>query len=646
MADQAFELDVFGDLIEEAAIVGRLAENEKSFRAAYTAFRAGNRSAFQNALKELGLLPRCELICEWIRVKECVLLCLELCGRPPVLQRAPNPRVLAEAIVRITSDEQAVRRLAQAIEKRDPAAFKRLVAAYKLEPICHLFCHWVCFVHYRLVCRWVCTPDLRERPDLVAELQASGQAIRALLTSKKAFDQAVAASNAGDAEKLGNVIRAAGLFQFCPRICFFFCSWRCVLVCLTLCREFPPTPIADPVGEAYAFAKVTQELAQRPADLGRLSAAVGAGDLKTFMAVVGELRLQRYCIQLCHWLCFLRCRRFCIVVCPPVYPWFSQIGTYDYTSDINSGTGGNGLTVSGGYAFFLTMRLNGALAPSLGGDPYEYRFEVVKTDASGTPSGSWTPVLPAQIAATQIGVWQPTNKKVWVNNAAPGPGEHVTTISADGWVQVPQSIGGTFVPNGDLIKLISQTLDPWPHHDESGVTTGNPAKHPLVTDQYYGIRMRVRKQGDTGAGADAGTCTHVAIDNTLYDNVKPHPAWDGGAAFPPGQYGVVMVNVDELGTTGCQGITNKLTVKFTAAHPNLGGVSISMTGGGGTWPFTLPTLPEPGDWYGTAIPNGWTVNDLKPCAYLITLEETILLTTGDDALIPQYDHIAFCKKPG
>ena len=55
-----------------------------------------------------------------------------------------------------------------------------------------------------------------------------------------------------------------------------------------------------------------------------------------------------------------------------------------------------------------------------------------------------------------------------------------------------------------------------------------------------------------------------------------------------------------------------------------------MTGGGSTWPFTLPAVPETGDWYGTAKPDGWTVDDLKPCAYMITLEETVLLTTGDE----------------
>jgi len=91
-------------------------------------------------------------------------------------------------------------------------------------------------------------------------------------------------------------------------------------------------------------------------------------------------------------------------------------------------------------------------------------------------------------------------------------------------------------------------------------------------------------------------------------------------------------------------------VLFTAAHPNLGSAAISMTGGGGTHTFDLPptTLPPagPGEWYGTATPHGgWTVNDLEPCAYLVTLEITVLLTDGDTNLTPLYDQIAFCKAP-
>jgi len=118
---------------------------------------------------------------------------------------------------------------------------------------------------------------LKERPDFVRELQLAVRGSAALLERKKVFDEAVAASNAGDSAKLQSVIENAGLFQYCNYICFFFCSWRCVLVCLRLCRQFPLAKVHDPIKEAYAFARATEQLAQRPAELERLSIAVGAG---------------------------------------------------------------------------------------------------------------------------------------------------------------------------------------------------------------------------------------------------------------------------------------------------------------------------------------------------------------------------------
>ena len=239
-----------------------------------------------------------------------------------------------------------------------------------------------------------------------------------------------------------------------------------------------------------------------------------------------------------------------------------------------------------------------------------------------------------------------SSKKYWVNNPTPGPGEFVVTPAADGWIKVPQDAGifGNFSSNGNQIDLISRSLTAFPSKDEAGVITGNAPAHPLVENKHFALRMRARKVGDTGDGIDAGTCNHVAIDNTFYDNVKPHPAWDGGAAFPPGQRAVCMVNIEELGPTGCQKITNSLTVKFTAAHPNLGSASMTMTGGGTTRTFNPPSGAAPGpEWFGTAAPTGFTVNDLDPCAYLITLQIAVLLTDGDIDVGSLYDQIAFCK---
>jgi hypothetical protein len=71
-----------------------------------------------------------------------------------------------------------------------------------------------------------------------------------------------------------------------------------------------------------------------------------------------------------------------------------------------------------------------------------------------------------------------------------------------------------------------------------------------------------------------------------------------------------------------------------------------MEGPGGPYAFDLnPAVAQnPGEaWHGTATPHGWTFASLPPCAYLLKLSVSVLLTTGDgvpDALV---DYIAFCK---
>ena len=109
-----------------------------------------------------------------------------------------------------------------------------------------------------------------------------------------------------------------------------------------------------------------------------------------------------------------------------------------------------------------------------------------------------------------------------------------------------------------------------------------------------------------------------------------------------GQLDVTSVNVQELIGSGCGGVTNSLTVLVTAAHPNLGVVSLSMAGGGTTWGFTLPAA-TPGQIAGAAT-NNFAVSDLPSCAYIVTLETQVLLTTGDSIPDPVYDQIAFCKR--
>lgn len=316
MADQSFERDVLKALGEEGGAVGALAGDEQAFRAAYEAFRKIDAAGFQDALDRVGIRERCFEICEWVRSKECVFLCLALAGPPKPVDQ-PDPRRLAEGIVRIAADGAALKELVRCVEQRDAAGFRKLVDAHKLGDLIHPFCHWVCVVRMRLVCRVVCSPQPVPRADLAHELRLAGRALRALLAHPDGFAAAVAASNSGDAQRLRAVIEGAQLVELCAFICEFFCSWRCVLACLRLVPIFEPIAVPDELDEAFAFAQATRQLADDQR-LAKLSEVVGAGDTGSFAELVGELGLQRFALQLCHWICTLRCRLFCIIVCPPI----------------------------------------------------------------------------------------------------------------------------------------------------------------------------------------------------------------------------------------------------------------------------------------------------------------------------------------
>lgn len=362
---------------------------------------------------------------------------------------------------------------------------------------------------------------------------------------------------------------------------------------------------------------------------------------------------------------------FCVELCvekeppppPDPLPVFTRVGGYKYSTQIASTPPGDGLTVTDDRAFYATLRLNGILSKRLNGNPMEYRFEVRDTDALGNPSGSgWTPVDPAQIARTEIGLWErydpdfpgdpdPVKTKTYTVNGVAGPDELVAPI-VGGWIRVPQESNvfgaeGYFSPNGNMIMLVSQTLAAWGSSDLTGLAAGNsataaPVSQALVQDRHFSLRMRVREVGNLGAGSIAGTCQHIAIDNTLYDNLLHHPSW---MAVPQsGALGVAMIDIAQLVANGCAEIGSDLDVLFTAEHPNLGGVTISMSGPGGPYAFTLPAAATPGqDWFGTATPSGFTVADLDPCAYIVGLSVQLLLTTGDSIPDNLYDQIAFCK---
>lgn len=634
MANKKFNYDAFRDLLEGASVVGQLAKDEKGFREAFEAFRSGEAKEYQAVLKRLGLFPRCSLVCEWIRIKECVFLCFELCGLPKPSDQTPNPRLLAEAIVRITSSEKLVRELAEALERRDRDVFQRIVSEYRLGPLCHLFCHWLCAVRYRLICRWVCSPQQIERPNLAQEFQSAGQALRQLLEHKNSFDQAVSASDAGDAEKLASVIKGAGLVPFCFFICEWFCSWRCALVCLTFCREFPPEQVKNHIEEALAFAKATQRLTQKPAEAERLIAAVSAGDVKAYVAIVKELELQRFCIQLCHWVCTLLCRQFCVLVCPPIFlhPWFTHVGDFSITADIDPGTGLTNKAEAGhggpNYGFFNCLSLLGfcpKFDPANPSDPMAYRFLYQPAGAPnptpitggfvcevlvGTRYTLWhgNPFTLQSVRIRGTGATSPTPP---ISTPAPAPPDHYLVPDAEGWVPVdPNALDDGF--DGRLMGFTSAVAFPG----------GPPAPGVLA-----GTAVPAGNQKNGVNAAIIFQATRVSTITAVNGGAAPDYTNQLAKIHINNWNEVSLLNLQEfLGGMSCSPVTNNLDILYTTDHELMNNWFIGMTTAATVVP--APLFPKGAGPRGGAGTDSHNTSTWPSCSYLITIGTQRSLTDG------------------
>ena len=467
------------DLQRAGAAIGAFAD-EDSFRALFDAFRAWDADSFQRLLRERGVIEACELVCQWVRSKECVLLCLELAGPPPAGE-LPEPLAFAQVVERITGDEELVERLAAAVSERDREAFGALVSELNIEPFRHLLCHWVCVIRGRLICRAMCGPVPPSRVRLVDELRRAGQVIAQLAANKEAFAAAAAAAATLDCEPLRAAIAQAGLRELCKIICEWFCSWRCTRVCLLLCRTYPYEAVENPLSEAFGFAQAAARLAGQPEVLARLTEAVSSDNAEEFEAIVNQYELQRYCIQLCHWICVVICRRFCFCVCPnPAgQPWFTTVGYFDIYSDIdatsgktNKGLPYSGLFFHGGphFAFTGCLQLGGfcpATSPTVPGAPMQYRFRydagaglvpitgaTVCTVEAGTRLVPWpqnlsgiagTVLVPTFQTVSIAGAPQPDPTPPAPGQAWTAPSAHVIVPDVQGWIPVdPAAIGGGF----------------------------------------------------------------------------------------------------------------------------------------------------------------------------------------------------------
>jgi hypothetical protein len=649
------------DVREAAVAIGRLAKQEPVFAAAVDALRAHDQESYRDILDRLKLTQQCDLVCDWICAKECVLLCLELCG-PPRIEPAqlPNPLDFAKLVIRVTSNEELVELLATAIQERDADSWKELIAKAKIEDgFCHLLCHWACMVHCRLVCGYVCGPVGGHRGHLIPELVSIGKSLSEFVRHEKAFAAAVGGFEKNNCEIARTAIASVQLGGHCRVICEWFCSWRCLRVCLTLCGPFPLERVDVSVKEMWQFAEAVGALAGKPA-LEELAIAAFDENAERFGALVKELKLERFCIQLCHWLCFFRCRVFCHCVCPnPAFdPWFTNVGWFDIYADIDATTGKTntslpypGLTSGGGphFAFFDCLQLGGwcpSTSPDFLGVPMKYRFTYDDGSGAGpqpitgarvctVEAGKRFVDWPVNLAGVAGAALTPQFQNVSISGApapdpippAPGdpwygPAAHTIVPDPDGWVDVdPNAIGGGFMV---LMGFASESVVP-----------GGPAP-----DDGAGNAVSAPKGGkDLAINFEATRTTVATVDfHNQLDKIHINN-WTEVNKLWFTEFGVGDC---------CNPIDATLGIEFTVDHEEMdsGAWSLSIGSCSGSAPGDITPAVSSGGVTVSARGGFGTIDEdtsaWLPCSYTASLDTRPGLTTGlnDRGVLP--NSLTFC----
>lgn len=500
MSNVSTNQDAASRLASQSDAIGRLAQDTGGFSAVVAAFESKDANAFRWVLDRLEMLPYCELICEWVRIKFGVLRCQEVCGTPVEKGETPSLQTFARAIVQLASNDKLLRQVVDSVACGDGEEYRAAISELKLNAFCYLLCHWVYSIIYDRVCHVVCSPDRPLPGDAVSEIQAAAKEISALLKNEKALDVIGQAAVAPNCETLKSAIDQFGIASQCRHICRLICSWRHVWVCREICTLRTPVPTGFyGVEEARNFALASRQLAAQPRALADLVSAVQSRDAQAYSTIIGRFGLEPYCYQICAWVTSVTCHEFCYCVCPPSAfpPLFTQVGNFDIYSQIDPTSGLTNTQVphpfpikmpfGGGpnFAFYNQLQLGGhcpATSPAFPGQPMMYRFLYatnLTTLASPITSATQTSiVVPSSAGIPAIG----SNISVCYSDSPYETAEimTVTAVSTTTWT-VTRGVDGTaaaaFVPAGatiainptpmisevDLPVLVGQRTITWPN---------------------------------------------------------------------------------------------------------------------------------------------------------------------------------------
>jgi hypothetical protein len=572
MSNVSSTQDAASRLASQSDAIGRLAQDSGGFAAVVAAFESEDADAFRWVLDRLEMLPYCELICEWVRIKFGVLRCREVCGIPVEKGETPSLQQFARAIVHLASNEKLLRQVVDSVACGDGEEYRAAIAELKLNDFCYLLCHWVYSVIYHRVCHVVCSPDRLLLGDAVSEIQAAAKEISSIVKNEKAFDAIGKAATTLNCETLRSAIDQFGIASQCRFICGLICSWRHVWVCRELCALRTPVLTGSyGIEEARNFALASRQLVSQPRALADLVSAVQTRNAQAYSAIIGRFGLEPYCYQICAWVGSVTCHAFCYCVCPPpgeVLTMFTEVGCYKvgppYPNDFNA----NGTTVSGSLAFTGTIPLRGDIPDGTAPQALEYRFTY--QDCSGVSPNpnpvvaiTGTMIPPTQIGQLQFQFWNglfwvAASVPFWVNQPSPALGtvaiaqDGVPPLNvpvnivpdSNGWIQIPrfssnaQGATGLFTPlTAEGLILLDTTQLTLETFDLTGATLGFPKltagetvpPQALSKKPLFQINFECRTVS-TLTPVSSNSLNAIALSNTSYSYIR-HPEWPGVAGI-------------------------------------------------------------------------------------------------------------------
>lgn len=665
-------------LVTQSEAVGRLAQDNGGFAAAVAAFESRDASAFRWVLERLEMLPYCEIICEWVRVKLCSLRCAEICNP---IEKAPVPSLaqFARAIVDLTAHKNALRRVVDAVSCGDAAQYQFALNELNLGDFCQLICYWVCSVGYEEVCHAVCQPQPVTVSDPLLALRVAGESIGKLLKNEKVMDAVGKAAQAADFATIQSSIGSLVPGELCEIFCLFICIWWRVWTCRELC-DVPPPIYTGPyaIEEAQNFAVAAGRLAKNPRAFGDLVTAALNRNAQAYGEIVNRFSLAPYCWQLCGWVSSGICFGFCIQICPQpgdVTPMFTKVGCYwigPPVSDFNP----NGTTTVGDLAFTGTIPLIGDIPDGTAATALEYRFTYQQISPTVGPVTNITgPMVPMTVlGSVQYTYWDGAH---WVTTATPyyvnNPGATLTipqefgpplttsvnsNTDASGWIAIPQLNSSAAGQHGlftqgsgqalallDTTQLTNEVFDLTTPTVLAAGQTMPPGFLPTGTlSQKPIFQINFEAQTVTSSTpVSSNSLDAIALSNTSYKYLR-HQDWPGPTP-PVTLPWVLSVDIAELKSGGgCADLEDVIHALYTAYHPYIGTCSVYLQGPevasmttppGGS--ITLPIQPSQGQVVGTgngvAVAfSGTLTTPVLPGSVRVTAGSVIALDNGSGVI--------------